>query len=91
MPMSSNSRRRKANALIVLAMIHIRLRETSSMYAKASTPLLNSFMKHFSPGRKVRQDNAGPMGSPRWTPLEKGIVLVSPESIRKNTFAGLVP
>ena len=64
-------------------------RETSSMYAKAFTlSLSNSSLKRFIPGRKARQNIAGPMGSPCWTSLEQGIILVSPKSTRKNTFAG---
>ena len=61
------------------------------MYAKASTPLLNSSLKRFSPGRKARQNIAGLIGAPCWTPLEQGNVMVSPESIRKNTSASRVP
>ena len=61
-PMSSNSHRRK-KALIVLDVIPIEPREASSICAKASTPCLsNSSLKRFSPGRKARQNIAGPMG-----------------------------
>ena len=92
MPMSSNSRRRKEKALIVFVVIPARPRETPSTYAKAYTQSLSdSSLKRFSPGRKAKQNIAGPMGSPGSSPLEHGIVLGSSESIRKNTTAGRVP
>ena len=92
MPMPSNSLRRKANAQTVLVVIPIRPREMSTMYAKASTPSPSSSCRNrFSPGHNARQNIAGPMESPGWTPLEQAIVLISPESIGKCTSAGLVP
>ena len=92
MPTSSNSRRREAKALIVLTVIPVRPRETSPMFAKVSTPYLSNYsLERLSTGRYARQQFTGPMGSPCWTPLEQGIVLVSPESVRTNTSSGRVP
>ena len=69
-PMSSSSRRGKANALTVLAVIPVRPGETSSMYATVSTPFpWNSRLNRFCPGRNARKNIAGPMGSPCWTPV----------------------
>ena len=92
MPMSSSSRQKMAKALTVLAATPIRPREVNSMYPKASTPSASkSSRNRFSPGHYARQNIAGPMGSPCWTPLVRAIVMVFPESIRKNRSAGRVP
>ena len=89
---SSTFRRRKAETPMVLAVTPIRPTETLSMHAKASTPYpSNPSLKRFSPGRNARKNIAGPMRSPCWIPLEQAIVLVSRESVRKNTSASLVP
>ena len=53
---------RQRKTLTVLAVTPIRPRETSSMYAKASTPSpSNSSRKRFSPGRNARHNIADPM------------------------------
>lgn len=60
------------------------------MCAKPSTPSLSiPSRKPFSTGRNANQDITDPIGFPFWTPLEQAIVLVSPESTRKKTPAGL--
>lgn len=63
------------------------------MHAKKNTPsLLISPLNRFIPGSNARQNIFGPMPpSPCCTPLEQVIVLVSPESTRKNASPGLVP
>ena len=61
------------------------------MYAKDSTPSASiSCRNRSSPGRNARQNIAGPMGSPCWTPLEQATVLVSPESIHPEKHERLV-